>query len=203
MQVIVAGKTSREPLSPSEPPAVGERLSAGDIAGAVRVAIETHGAELFGFLIGVLENEELARVVYADVCQRAASEIDSFGRQCSLRIWLYALSRRELRDRRLRRKRAPEDTGRQVGASADTDSRRPAGLTGAIDAVRRALSEEERELLILRIDRGFELDDLAMTEIGPDAAPFARASEREVLRARLDELLERVERLTVQHVRAR
>jgi DNA-directed RNA polymerase specialized sigma24 family protein len=180
LQVIVARKTPRE---------------------AARHALDTYGAEVFGFLIGVLGDDALARVVYADVCQRVSSEIESFGRQCSLRTWLYALCRRELRDRRLRGKRAPEHTERDADAPADTNPRRRAGVTGAIAAVRQALSEEERELLILRIDRRLGLDDLALTEIGHDASPFALAGERQALRVRLDDLLERVERLTAQHVR--
>jgi uncharacterized protein involved in propanediol utilization len=74
-------------------------------------------------------------------------------------------------------------------------------MLAVIGAVRRALSEEERELLILRVDRLLDWQSLAITQLGEAAARAAIAREANTLRRRLDTLLERIESLTALHLR--
>jgi DNA-directed RNA polymerase specialized sigma24 family protein len=171
----------------------------GDFAAAARQALQTHGPELFGFLIGVLDDVNLARTLYGDVGQRAASEIEAFRWRCTLRLWLYGLGRRELRDRRLRRRGVPAARPRPGSDPAVTLSRRRTELTGAIAAIRHALTEEEREILILHVDRRLDWDDLAVTSLGEDASRADVSSEAKFLRERMNAILERVERVAVQH----
>jgi hypothetical protein len=78
-------------------------------------------------------------------------------------------------------------------------SRRRTELTGAIAAIRHALTEEEREILILHVDRRLDWDDLAVTSLGEDASRADVSSEAKFLRERMNAILERVERVAVQH----
>ena len=201
---IVTKQVPRQIGNFTDAAAVRERASAGDQAEAARLALEAYGAEIFGFLISALDDAGVARALYADVRQRVRTEIEGFGWGCSLRLWIYSLARRELRERRLRRQKVSE--GITVGGAAsvmETESRREAGVTEAIAAVRRTLSEEDRELLILRIDRALDWSDVAVTELGENASALAVSAESVALKARLVELLAHVERLTLEHVRVR
>jgi len=177
-------------------------LDAGRGAEATRAAILAHGAGIFGFLVGVLDDLELAGAIYGRVCRQIATEIEAFDGRSSLRAWLYGLGRRELKDRRLRRQGAAGGRGRVETAPIVTTSR-PAGLTGAIATLRGSLSEEERELLILRIDRGFNWEELAHSGLEGRTSPAAVTDEVRRLKVRLEALFERVEAVASRHVRAR
>jgi DNA-directed RNA polymerase specialized sigma24 family protein len=157
-----------------------------------------HGPELFGFLVAVVDDVEGAAVVYADVSRRVATELETFRWRYPLRTWLYAVARRELRERRLRRRLPPQppanvDDGR-VAASAPC-----APSTGAIAAIRRALSEEEREILILRVDRQLDWLELAITTLGDGVPADSLATMARFLRARVGAIIARVERVAVEH----
>jgi DNA-directed RNA polymerase specialized sigma24 family protein len=175
------------------------RLAAGDARAASRVCLEVYGPELFGFLLRVIDDDEAAKCVYADVSQRLASEISVFTWQCPLRTWIYAVAHRAIADRRRRLPR--EDGLREVHsgmAPTSTQSRRPAG----IDALRRQLSEQDRELLILRIDRSLSWRDLSVIGLGERAfgegAPHEElAREEAALRRRVHDIVRRIEEVVI------
>jgi RNA polymerase sigma-70 factor, ECF subfamily len=199
--VGMGDQSSRRVRSPLEVSScVRSLIRKGEPQAAARQALYAYGPELFGFLIGVLDDVELARHVYADFGQRVGTEIEAFRWRCTLRTWLYSLARRELRDRRLRRRRAPVAL-RSVSdpAVSLSVSRRRPELTSAISAIRRALTEEDREILILHVDRRFEWEELATTGLDEDASRSELASESRRLQARMASVLERVESVVVEH----
>lgn len=155
---------------------------------AAREALQLFGPGLFGFLVGALEEPEVARVVYADVCQRVTSEIGRYGGRCSLRAWVYGLGRRELRDLRLRRRRTRALPGELFPEA-------PRDLEGTIAAIKVTLSEEDREFLILRVDRGFSWREIAFTSLGEQAPDAALDAEVGVLRTRVTAICERIGRI--------
>jgi DNA-directed RNA polymerase specialized sigma24 family protein len=174
---------------------VRDLLDRGQASTAASVLLDKLGADVFGFLVGVLGDTRRARAAYAGLVARVTAELPAFRGKCSSRVWLYSLARRELDDRRTRAKRA------EPTRSGDTGVWRQAGMLAVIGAVRRALSEEERELLILRVDRLLDWQSLAITQLGEAAARAAIAREANTLRRRLDTLLERIESLTALHLR--
>jgi hypothetical protein len=126
-----------------------------------------------------------------------AAELAGFQWNWSAQIWLYSLAHRELDGRR-------NHTPREIGEhELDTEVWRHAGLSAVIKAVRRTLTEEERELLILRIDRKLDWHSLAATRLGESVSASAIESEARLLRARMESLLERIERMTEQHLQQR
>jgi DNA-directed RNA polymerase specialized sigma24 family protein len=166
------------------------RYRAASTAAAAREALDLHGPGLFGFLLGVLEDSEEARIIYADVSQRIGREIGWYQGRCSLRAWVYGLGRRELRDRRLRIRCTRELCGTYI-----SEKPAPADLEGAIAAIRVTLSEEDREFLILRVDRGFSWQELAFTSLGVHAPEAALDAEIRALRGRVAEICERIGRI--------
>jgi len=61
------------------------------------------------------------------------------------------------------------------------------------------LLEEDRELLVLGIDRKFEWRDLALTALGEDAGRAAVAREVESLQMRMDLILQAVKEAALEY----
>jgi DNA-directed RNA polymerase specialized sigma24 family protein len=182
---------------------VRDLLQKGDVPTAARAALTAHGAELFGFLIGVLDDTAAARILYAKVGERVVGELGAFRWRCPLRTWLYAVARRALRDHRQPAAREGERGATGASYSAVSVSRCRARAPRTILRIRRSLSEEERELLILRIDRHLDWDDLALTTLGEHAASDAVAAESLRTRERMRDILERLEIVAVEQRVAR
>jgi RNA polymerase sigma-70 factor (ECF subfamily) len=176
-------------------------LNAGDAARAVVEALRVHGPEVFGFLVGVLDDGECARVVYAGTSAVMAEKLATFQWRCSLRTWMYAMARRELARRRgsPTRREASFMPSATIPDPTTTISRRPTGLRAAIATLRSGLLEEDRELLVLRIDRGLGWADLAITALGEDASPLDLARESDRMRRRLAHIREEIARAAAEH----
>ena len=199
-EVTVRDPTFRPAHRTDEPTErVKNLLAEAQIEGAAQTALDAYGAEIFGFLIGVLQDFASARKVYAVVSQRAAGEIATFAWHTSLRVWLYGLARAALSDRRERARAIAPPHAETLA----TVSRRPIGVTRAIAALRRELTEEERELLILRIDRGLDWTQLATTTLREGAPADEISRETRDLQARMAVLLDRVKQAASRHRRIR
>jgi RNA polymerase sigma-70 factor (ECF subfamily) len=140
---------------------------------AATAIIESYGAELFGFLINVLSNDGDAAEVFSQVSEDLWRGLPAFQGACSARTWLYVLARNAVSKFR----RAPFRRHLHVSGDSHFDAavhtaRTPTPLwhrTGVKDkwrALREALSDEDRTLLALRIDRGFEWEDVARVALG-------------------------------------
>jgi RNA polymerase sigma-70 factor (ECF subfamily) len=173
----------------------------GEARRAAQEALQSYGPELFGFLIAVVEDRDLAAAVYAGACRRMDQELAEFTWTCSLRTWMYALMRRQLG-------RQGHATTRRPGASpssialpdpAHTISRRPAGRRAAVAALRMRLPQEDRELLILRVDRSLAWKEIAITALGWNASPIDLARESDRLRARMRVVREELARAAEAH----
>jgi DNA-directed RNA polymerase specialized sigma24 family protein len=162
-------------------------LDAGDVLRAAADVIHLYGPEIFGFLVGVLGDNRSSRDVYGGISDRVLRDLPGFSWRCSLRTWTYAMARAELAHHRRRATRVPARPS-QVPASVPdpttTISCRPTNLRSKIATLRACLQEEDRELLILRIDRGFDWHELAVISLGEGAAPLEIERESTRLCAR-------------------
>jgi RNA polymerase sigma-70 factor (ECF subfamily) len=171
---------------------VRDALGLGDSSEAARLALEEYGAELFGFLIGTLDDVDRARIVYAEVRRQVESRIAEFSWRCPLRVWLYALARTELRARRRRRpQRAASAPGPRTVVALPP--REGDGTGGDASLLRETLPEQDREILILRVDRGLDWRELAWTTLGDRASSDALGAEARSLRARVSEIHDAIE----------
>lgn len=177
--------------------AVRRRVSDGDLRGGTEVAFAVYGPEVFGFLIGVIDDVDAAKDVYGEVVQRVRTEIDGFGWRSTLRVWLYALCRRELRDWRLRKRRAAIVPEAESAPAEVSHARRLPGRARALSKLRRTMTQEERELLILRIDRRLDWTELAQTALGEAASIGELKEELKRTKARVGAILARLESVAV------
>jgi RNA polymerase sigma-70 factor (ECF subfamily) len=165
-------------------------LADGAFDRAATRMLEEHGPELYGFLASVLGSDSDADEVFAQVGEDLWRGLPRFSRRCSPRTWLYALARNAAANYR----RSPwRRAGQLVGDSAFDGvvarvrtTTAPWLRTDVKDRwreLRASLTEDDRSLLSLRIDRQFSWEDIARITLGVDVADQA-ALDRETGRLR-------------------
>jgi RNA polymerase sigma-70 factor (ECF subfamily) len=179
---------------------------AGDVRQAVTRAVELYGAELTGFLTATLDRRDGVADVYAEVCELLCVELAGFEWRSSLRTWMYAVAR-HARLRHEERRRSSES--RQVPISrapevpAPPPSRVPddqrTTMKEQLARARELLATEERELLVLRGDRGWPWTEIASV-LGSPAEEVGRSSA--ALRKRFERTLEKLRRIFDERVAA-
>jgi RNA polymerase sigma-70 factor (ECF subfamily) len=178
------------------------RVAEGDLAAAATEALRAYGGELRAYLLATHRNAEDADEVFALVCERVWRGIAGFGFESSVRTWTYAIARNASsnyrRDARVRGRRVTRlDTSDELSALIDhaRSETRPYLRTEAKDklaAIRASLDDDDRDLLVLRVDRGLEWKDLAraMSDAPLSDEEAKRAAQR--LRKRFQLLKQRL-----------
>jgi RNA polymerase sigma-70 factor (ECF subfamily) len=161
-----------------------------DFEGAATRALEGYGPELFGFLVALLRNKQDAADVFSQTCEDMWVGLPRFEGRCSMRTWLYGLARHAAaRFRRSPHRRA----GRRVALSQVShlaERVRTATLhylrtdaKNRFAAIRDSLDDDDRTLLVLRVDRGMHWDEIARVLL-PDATDDVLNREAARLRKR-------------------
>lgn len=171
---------------------------AQDLTHAFKLALAAYRNEIETFLTARLRSPDAAIEVYAMFTEDLWRALPSFGWRCNIRSFAYTLARnaacRYARqpDRRAERNIRLSSVASQVVQESPTDTApyRRTDVKTRIRALRDSLSEEDRTLLLLYIDRNLSWREIAivMHEEG-ERAPEA-ALEREA--ARLRKRFERV-----------
>jgi RNA polymerase sigma-70 factor (ECF subfamily) len=161
----------------------------GNHGAAAEEAVRGYGPEVFGFLLATLRNEQDATDVFSDFSVGLLSGLPKFDWRCSLRTWAYTIAHNA--SRRFRRDSALRDR-RRAGSSAldevvdivrtQTMSFLKTETRSRLEKLRDALPPEDRELLVLRVDRDMAWNDLARAlhegEEPLSDAVLARESQR-------------------------
>lgn len=175
-----------------------------DFSGVAALAVRGYGSEIFGFLIATHRSEQDASDVFSDFTENLVRGLPNFEWQCSLRTWAYTIARNASHQHRRNAQRREK---KRAGDSALDDlaqAARTSTLTilktktkTRLEEIRDSLPEEDRELLVLRVDREMEWNDLAMALYDGDEALDAEALKRESarLRKRFQLLKERLREL--------
>jgi len=164
-------------------------IAEGSHHAAATRAFEVFGPELYGFLVHTMGNESDAAEVFSEVGENVWSALPKFGFRCSARTWLYVLTRHAA----ARFRRSPwNHRGRRAGESQISDAidrvrtaTAPWLRTDIKDrfrALRDELDPDDRELLVLRVDRDLSWDDVARVML---ACGLARGAVGMLQRARL------------------
>jgi len=167
---------------------------AGAHADVAAKIVEGYGPEVLGFLTATLASHDEAQDVFQACCEDWLRGLEGFRRESSFRTWVYVIARRKaLELRRRRRRHVPLSESPQVAALEDrartvTAAYRRTDVKDSMRALRAQLSEDERMLLVLRIDRGMDWPDAARV-LDPDEDP-ARAATR--LRKRFSRLKDKI-----------
>lgn len=159
-----------------------------DFERAATRVLEAYGSEVFGFLVHALSNETHAGDVFSQVGEDLWRGLPAFGFRCSLRTWIYVLARHATS----RYRRSPwNQKDRRTGdsrvqslvevARSRTSPWQRTEIKDKFSALREQLSEEDRMLLTLRIDRDLAWEDVALVMFdgdAPDAATLKRETDR-------------------------
>jgi RNA polymerase sigma-70 factor (ECF subfamily) len=175
---------------------VRERLVAGDAAGAATLLIEALGPSILRYLRSLLRVEDDAADAFSQWSENVWAGLPSFRGEASLKTWGYRLAwnaAQNLRNEAWRRRGQRLETG-QASALAQSIRTRSVVVVErqrqALEALRQALPDADRSLLVLRIDQQLSWNEVAevMAEEGTpvDAATLMKRFER--VKARLGEL---------------
>jgi RNA polymerase sigma-70 factor (ECF subfamily) len=158
----------------------------GDLRGAATCAIESYGPEVLGWLVVTTNDATTADETFGAASEDLWRGFSAFRWECSARTWFYTLTKRALIRHR---KRAAERPNRRLellsaDAAALARSRTAPWLRTEVKDVfarmRASLSEQERELLVLRVDRDLSWDEIAVIveDQGEDGKSAARLRKR-------------------------
>lgn len=183
-------------------------LEAHAVDGAATLLVERYGGELRSYLAALASSPDLAADAYAQLCEDLWRGLPGFAFRSSARTWLYTLARhalaREARHPRRRRERnLPLSAAQHVAREeahlrAQTASYRRTTMKDRVQALRNKLAPEDRELLILRVDRGLDWVDVARVLADDDRSSSDELKKRSAaLRKRFERLKDRLRAMAI------
>lgn len=152
---------------------------------AATLALRAYGGEIFGFLVAVLRDETAASDAFSGFAEGMWRALPRFEWGSTLRTWAYGIARNVSRQTRRDAQRRDRVGGVRVGESALDDL--PEAVRSStlaflktekrtqLEALRDALSADDRALLVLRLDRGLAWPDVARV-LAEDDAPMDDAT---------------------------
>ncbi|MDB4990614.1 MAG: polymerase, sigma-24 subunit, subfamily [Myxococcaceae bacterium] len=157
--------------------AIAVELRAEALEQVALLTLRAYGDELLGYLIASLRSEQQASEVFSMFAEDLWQALPKLALRSTMRAYCYALARHAARrylDRDVRKQRryvplsaalsrAVQATRTATGAHLLSENKR------RIAVLRARLSDEERELLTLRIDRGLSWHEVAEA-LGAEAA---------------------------------
>jgi RNA polymerase sigma-70 factor (ECF subfamily) len=158
---------------------IREKLQAGDARGAMTLALARYGPELYGFIRHVVQSEDDAKDIYASLCEDLWKGLPQFRWESSFRTWAYVAARHACQRHVRRVGHAPR--GHASAGIVELASQLPATprtetatylrteVKSRFAALREKLSEDERMLLTLRVDRELSWDDIALVMLDSEA----------------------------------
>ncbi len=167
-------------------------LERGETVPAATRAVEHLGPPVFGYLCSLLEEDD-AKEVFSMWAEDVWRGLPAFRGEASVRTWSYRLawhaSCRFRRDAfRRRREPIPTSAASRLAASvASKSGLAPGSRRERLERLRATLSPEEQTLLVLRVDRELEWEEIAAI-LSEDGEPITSPA----LRKRFERLKEKL-----------
>lgn len=165
----------------------------GEITQAATRTVQGYGPQVYSFLVATCRHETEASDAFSETTERIWKGLPTFSWDASLRTWVYVVARNVTRNRgrnaARQERRAPhagESALDHVAQAVRTETHaflRTETKT-RLQALRDSLPEEDRALLILRVDRQLDWKELARVLGGEDAALSDAALAKEAARLR-------------------
>jgi RNA polymerase sigma-70 factor, ECF subfamily len=191
---MVALRSMNQARAQTDESAMRSAWSAGDARAAVRLILDAYGREVFGFLVVLQGDADAADDAFSLFAERLWQSLPKFEWRCSVRTWVYLLARNasaEVRRGRARRDRRevpiPEDSQASelaVRICTQTLSELRTERRTALQLLRDELPQEDRMLLVLRVDRRLAWRDVARVFLSAERSDDERALEQESARLR-------------------
>jgi RNA polymerase sigma-70 factor (ECF subfamily) len=170
---------------------VAELLERGEVDEAATAALQAIGPAALGYLASLL-GEDDGRDVFSLLAEDVWRGLPGFRFECSLRAWVFRLAwhaaSRFLRDPWHRRVQPlATSAASRLAASIAGASQQPGGRRDALRALRQRLTPEDQTLLVLRVDKELEWNEVAevLAEAGTPADPAALRKRFERVKGRL------------------
>jgi len=172
-------------------------IRASDAHGATAELLKLHGAEVYGYVRSLLKDDDAADEAFAQASENVLLGIAAFRGECSLRTWFYVVARhaalQELKRGSRRRGERISIWEKHLAAPVRTATLayRSTQVKDRVAELRASLSANERELLVLRVDRKLSWDEIALV-CAEQAAPAVEALDLKKAAARHRKQFERV-----------
>lgn len=175
-----------EPASDALPGPTEEKVRAacesGDFKLAATLVLDAYGAELYSFVVAQFHrNWDQADDVFSSFKEDMWRGLPGFQWRCSVRAWCYRLARNAAsRYRRTPQNKSYRHIPLEDASFLDDYAERARTTTQAhlrsevrdeIQKLRDQLSQEERDLLALRVDRGLPWREVAHAMLPDDQRP--------------------------------
>jgi RNA polymerase sigma-70 factor, ECF subfamily len=178
--------------------AIRSALEAGDFQTAATLAMEAYGTEIHSFVSARLRSRSEADEAFSMFAEDLWKGLPGFAFRSSVRGWLYVLARNAAHrhaasPHRLAERNIPLSVANAVAASVDRSRSHLGDRTGVADkirALRERLSQEDRTLLLLFVDRKLPWREVALVMHEGQTPPADADLTREA--ARLRKRFERV-----------
>jgi RNA polymerase sigma factor (sigma-70 family) len=174
-------RVTAEPTSETER-AAEAACKSQDYRAAIVVVMEAYGTEIYSFLLAQFRGDVgAADDVFSGFTEDLWNGLPRFQWRCSVRAWCYKLARsgasrfrrspHNKPNRRVPLSEAPFLEELVQPARTSTRPHLRTDVKDKFDELREKLSAEDRDLLILRVDRNLPWRDIAYAMQSTDAAP--------------------------------
>lgn len=176
-------------------------FDAADLDGAMRVAMQAYGSEIYGFLVGLAKNRAHADDVFGAACESLWRNLPKFRWESTFRVWAYTVARHEFFRQTTASKRevliakVPTllETMAQIRSTTPLHER--SEIKDQFAKLREELAPENHMLLGLRLDRKLAWNEIA--RILGDGNPANLNRDAAALRKRFERLKDKLrERVT-------
>lgn len=181
---------------------VASLLELGDAAEAAEALVVGYGAEILGYLTVLARDEHDARDAFGDFCEALMRGLSGFEGRSTARVWAFTVARhaalRHLsaphrrRDRNIPLSQVTALSAVAERVRTETEPYLRTEHKERLAMQRAELSEEDRTLLVLRVDKRLEWQEVAAVMLGTTAADEALRKEAARLRKRFQLLKERL-----------
>jgi RNA polymerase sigma-70 factor, ECF subfamily len=181
----------------------------GQLDVTATLVLEAYGDEIFGFLIDRLRSPSEAGDVFGQFTEDLWRGLPGFQWRSTIRVWAYSVARhaanRHMRQPARRPGRVvPLSQAPEVAAMAEairtrTERHLRSEVKSAVRALRDRLSDDDRLLLCLRVDKGLSWSEIACAfegEAPGDAVALALAAAR--MRQRFATIKQRLRRMSIE-----
>jgi RNA polymerase sigma-70 factor (ECF subfamily) len=171
-----------------------------DTQEATNLLVRNIGPEILSWLRAVLDSPSDADEVFAAFTEAAWRGLPRFEQKSSFRTWCYAIARNCMNTQLRRASRDRARFGRSAPWSELADEVRQStapwlktDVKDRVRTLRNSLSTDDRTLLVLRVDRGLDWNELAeVWAEGKDLNDAARARLSATLRKRFERIKEQL-----------
>ncbi|HUL58551.1 MAG TPA: sigma-70 family RNA polymerase sigma factor [Anaeromyxobacteraceae bacterium] len=174
-------------------------LAGGDADGASTAAIEAHGPAILGYVCTLVGDDD-GPDVFSMFAEDLWRGLPAFRWECTLRAWAYRLAyhaaARFRRDPyRRRAQRLPSSAASRLAASIAASGMSPGSRRDRLRRLRETLDAEDQTLLVLRVDKEMEWEEIAAVLGGEGAERAGRQVTSAGLRKRFERLKDRLAEL--------